>query len=256
MEPLKQKQSEFLNLAKRLQDYLKTAPKERLRIRKKGTNYQYYSEKNKKRTYISKKNIEIARKIAQRDYYQKLLPGILKNLKVMNQFFKGYNPNKLEQCYTGLSSARKQLVEPIFIDNETYATQWQAKKYERKKDSPDGSFITQKDEVVRSKSEIIIANLLNSRKVPYHYEYPLQLSNGNIIYPDFFCLNKRTRQEFYWEHCGKMDDPIYTTSITQRIADYSKTGIIPGKNLILTFESARTPLETKAIVRLIEIYLL
>ena len=256
MKQLKQKQAEYLSLSKRLQDFIKTAPKEKLRSRKKGFHYQYYLEKNKKRTYIPKKNIETARKIAQRDYYQKLLPGLLKNLKAMQHFSKEYNTTSLEQSYTNLSAARKQLVEPIFIDDETYATQWQTKNYERKKDPPDGSFITQKDEVVRSKSEIIIANLLNSRKVPYHYEYPLQLSNGNIIYPDFFCLNKRTRQEFYWEHCGKMDDPIYSTSITQRIADYSKTRIIPGKNLILTFESARTPLETKAIVRLIETYLL
>ena len=53
-----------------------------------------------------------------------------------------------------------------------------------------------------------------------------------------------------------MDDPIYTTSMTQRIADYSKTGIIPGKNLILTFETAKNPLETKVIERLIEGFLI
>ena len=256
MEQLKQKQAEFLNLAKRLQDFMKTAPKEKLRSRKKGSHYQYYLEKNKKRTYIPKKNIETARKIAQRDYYQKLLPGLLKNLKAMQQFSKEYNTTSLEQSYTNLSAARKQLVEPIFIDNETYASQWQTKNYERKKDIPDGSYMTQKDEAVRSKSEIIIANILNSKKIPYHYEYPVQLHNGNIIHPDFFCLNKRTRQEFYWEHCGKMDDPIYTTSMTQRITDYSKTGIIPGKNLILTFETAKNPLETKVIERLIEGFLI
>ena len=174
----------------------------------------------------------------------------------MQQFSKEYNTTSLEQSYTNLSAARKQLVEPIFIDNETYASQWQTKNYERKKDIPDGSYMTQKDEAVRSKSEIIIANILNSKKIPYHYEYPVQLHNGNIIHPDFFCLNKRTRQEFYWEHCGKMDDPIYTTSMTQRITDYSKTGIIPGKNLILTFETAKNPLETKVIERLLEGFLI
>ena len=255
MEQLKQKQTEFLNLAKRLQDYIKTAPKEKLRSRKKGSHYQYYLEKNKKRTYIAKKNIETARKIAQRDYYQKLLPGLLKNLKAMQHFSKEYNTTSLEQSYTNLSAARKQLVEPIFIDDETYASQWQAKNYERKKDPPDGGLMTNKDEVVRSKSEVIIANLLKDKKVPYHYEYPVQLYNGNIIHPDFFCLNKRTRQEFYWEHCGMMDDLTYTTNLTQRISDYSKTGIIPGKNLILTFETARTPIETKAVERMIEVFL-
>ncbi|MBO4533918.1 MAG: hypothetical protein J5726_09545 [Treponema sp.] len=255
MEQLKQKQAEFLNLAKRMQDFIKTAPKERLRIRKKGNNYQYYIEKNKKRTYIPKKNLETAKKLAQRDYYQKLLPGLLKNLKTMNQFFKHYNPEHLEQSFSNLPAARKQLVEPIFLDTETYATQWQAKNYERKKDTPDGSYITQKDEAVRSKSEIIIANILNSKKIPYHYEYPLQLSNGMTIYPDFFCLNKRTRQEFYWEHCGKMDDLEYTVSLTQRFSDYSKCGIIPGKNLIITMETGKIPLETKNVERMIEIFL-
>ena len=256
MEQLRQKQAEFLSLAKKMQDYLKAAPKERLRIRKKGEHYQYYSEKNKKRTYISKKNIEIASKIAQRDYYKRLLPELLKNLKAMNQFFKVYNTNKLEQSYSSLSQARKQLVLPIFIDSETYATRWQAQNYERKKDPPDGSYLTMKNEAVRSKSEIIIANILNSKKIPYRYEYPLRLFNGVTIHPDFFCLNKRTRQEFYWEHCGIMDDSTYTTNLTQRISDYSKTGIIPGKNLILTFETARTPLETKAVEQMIQTYLM
>ena len=134
MEQLKQKQAEFSSLAKRLQDFIKSAPKERLRIRKKGNNYQYYMEKNKKRTYIPKKNLETARKLAQRDYYQKLLPGLLKNLKAMNQFFKDYNPGNLEQIYKNLPNARKQLVQPIFLDTETYAHQWQSQKFERKKD--------------------------------------------------------------------------------------------------------------------------
>ena len=255
MEQLRQKQEEFLGLAKRMQEFIKNAPKERLRIRKKGTHYQYYLEKNTKRTYIPKKNLETAKKLAQRDYYKKLLPGVIKNLKAMKLFFKDYNADKLEQSYSNLSAARRQLVQPIFLDNETYAQAWQAKNYERKKDAPDGSFLTLKNEQVRSKSEIIIANLLNSKKIPYHYEYPVKLSSGAIIYPDFFCLNKRTRQEFYWEHCGKMDDPDYTERMIQRIADYSKIGIIPGKNLILSFETGKTPLETKAVEGLIEAYL-
>ena len=255
MEQLKQKQSEFSSLTKRLQDFIKTAPKERLRIRKKGNNYQYYIEKNKKRTYIPKKNLEIAKKIAQRDYYQKLLPGLLKNLKAMNQFFKDYSPDKLEQSYQNLPAARKQLVTPIFLDNETYSQQWQSQKFVRKKEQPEGAYQTIRGEYVRSKSEIIIANLLNNKKVPYHYEYPVRLSNGVTIHPDFLCLNKRTRQEFYWEHCGKMDDLEYTVNLTKRLSDYSKCGIIPGKNLILTMETGRSPLETKNVELMIQAFL-
>lgn len=255
MEKLKEKLTELLATLRKIQEFLKTAPKENLRICKKGKHFQYYVEKNKKRIYLSKKNISLAQKIAHRDYYKKLQPILIKNTKTLNNFISNYKPEKLEACYTKLSQGRKQLIQPLFPDTETYAQAWQSKKYERKKESPEYNYQTLKNELVRSKSEIIIANLLNARKIPYHYEYPVRLSNGAILYPDFFCLNKRTRQEFYWEHCGKMDDPDYSEYMIQRIADYSKIGIIPGKNLILSFETAKTPLETKAVEGLIEAYL-
>lgn len=256
MEKLKQKLTELLASLKKIQEFLKTAPKENLRICKKGKHFQYYIEKNKKRIYLSKKNISMAQKIAQRDYYKKLQAILIKNTKALNNFISNYKAEKLEACYTKLSQGRKLLVQPLFSDDETYAQAWQSKKYERKKETPEYNYQTLKNELVRSKSEIIIANLLNSKKVPYHYEYPVKLSSGAIIYPDFFCLNKRTRQEFYWEHCGKMDDPEYTERMTQRITDYSKIGIIPGKNLILSLETAKTPLETKVVEDLIGAYLL
>jgi hypothetical protein len=256
MEKLKQKLAELLGALKKIQEFLKTAPKENLRICKRGKHFQYYIEKNKKRIYLSKKNMNLAQKIAQRDYYKKLQPILIKNTKTLNNFISNYKPEKLEVCYTKLSQGRKLLVQPLYTDNETYAQAWQAKNYERKKETPDSGYQTLKNEQVRSKSEIIIANLLNSKKIPYHYEYPVKLSSGAIIYPDFFCLNKRTRQEFYWEHCGKMDNPDYTEGMTQRIADYSKIGIIPGKNLILSLETAKTPLETKVVEDLIGAYLL
>jgi len=256
MEKLKQKLAEFLDYLKKIQEFLKTSPKENLRICRKGNHFQYYIEKNKKRIYLSKKNIGLAQKIAQRDYYKKLQPILIKNTKTLSNFISNYKPEKLEGCYTKLFQGRKLLVQPLFPDNETYAHSWQAKKYERKKEIPDYNFQTMKNEFVRSKSEVIIANLLNSKKVPYHYEYPVKLLNGAVIHPDFFCLNKGTRQEFYWEHCGKMDDLDYSERFTQRISDYYKIGIIPGKNLILTFETAKTPLGTKLVEEMIEAYLL
>ena len=163
-----------------------------------------------------------------------------------------YKIEELEHCYSKLSEGRKKLVTPLFLDDETYANQWQAKSYERKKETPDRELLTLKNELVRSKSEVIIANLLRAKKVPYHYEYPFKLRNGVVIYPDFVCLNKRTRQEFYWEHCGKMDDPVYTIRMTQRISEYSRNGVILGKNLIITLETASSPIETKSVERLID----
>lgn len=256
MEHIKQTLSEITEIVNKIQVFLKTAPKENLRICKKGRNYQFYVEKNKKRTYIAKKNIQVAQKIAQRDYFLKLLPLLLQNTKTINQFIAQYNPKKLEQCYLILPEARKQLVTPLFIDNEAFINQWESRTYEPKKDQPDGSLRTFKNEAVRSKSEVIIANLLYTKKVPYHYEYPVELNNGITVYPDFLCLNKLTRQEIYWEHCGRMDDPEYTGNMIRKLSEYSKKGILLGKNLILTFETAATPLETQQVERLIDVFLL
>lgn len=238
---------------------LKQAPKGLLRISKKNNRYYYYKTdgiNNKKRKYVPKKEMEIAKKLAERDYLQNLLPLVKKNIAVINTFLKNFNPHELENCFVQLSPARKPLINPIFINTETYINQWQLQKYEHKQDAPNGSLLTMNNEPVRSKSEKIIADCLKSKNIPYHYEYPVHISNGQTIYPDFLCLNKRTRQEFYWEHCGQMDDPVYTIRMTRRLAEYSKKEIITGKNLILTFETKQIQLSTKEIERIIETFLL
>jgi hypothetical protein len=43
---------------------------------------------------------------------------------------------------------------------------------------------TSRAETVRSKSEVIIANLLHAKDIDYHYEHPLELG-GVVKYPDF-----------------------------------------------------------------------
>ena len=55
---------------------------------------------------------------------------------------------------------------------------------------------------VRSKSELIIANLLEQYDVPYKYEMPLSLDENGIVRPDFIALNVRLRSEYVWEHLG------------------------------------------------------
>ena len=98
--------------------------------------------------------------------------------------------------------------------------------------------------------------MLNAKGVPYHYEFPVTVRSGLVLYPDFFCLNKRTRQEVYWEHCGMMDDPEYTSGLVKRLSLYSQKNIIPGKNLILTMETAELPLNTKEVEKVIAAFLL
>ena len=258
MELLKnaQKQLELLlKIEKTIQEQLKASPKEGLMVSRSNRTFQYYSFKNGKRTYIPRKNRDLAKTIAQRDYNKKISGFIKKNIRALQLFTKHYAPQKCERCFQKLPQARRLLVKPFFLDAESYAKQWQAQKYEPNKDFPEGNFFTTREEHVRSKSEVIIANMLNNKGIPYHYEVPVKINSSLTFHPDFFCLNKRTRQEFYWEHCGKMDDPEYSGDLVRRLTLYAQKNIIPGKNLILTMETLKTPLNTKDVERTIETFL-
>ena len=61
--------------------------------------------------------------------------------------------------------------------------------------------------MVRSKSEVIIANLLAAAKVPFRYEIPLFARDGTFYLPDFTI--EWRGQKFFWEHLGMLDKPDY-----------------------------------------------
>lgn len=61
--------------------------------------------------------------------------------------------------------------------------------------------------MVRSKSEVIIANMLHERGISFWYERPLKADDGTMYLPDF---TLQIRGEFYfWEHLGLLSKPEY-----------------------------------------------
>ncbi len=153
------------------------------------------------------------------------------------------------------------------MTNEQYAASWLKVEYRRKKLPDDAPpFYTENNEHVRSKSEVIIANTLKAAGVPYRYEFPLLMDKNADdpdfpdydfcrLHPDFYCLNLRTRQEFAWEHFGMMDDPNYASRATEKLQLYAENGFFPGRNLIVTMETTKTPLSSKSLKSIIKAYL-
>ena len=86
--------------------------------------------------------------------------------------------------------------------------------------------VTSRGEAVRSKSEVIIANLLHAKNVPYHYEHPLEL-DGFTKYPDFTIEDDNTGITYYWEHCGMLRDPSYRRRWEEKKVWYRTNGILP-----------------------------
>ena len=152
-------------------------------------------------------------------------------------------PEQIEHLYNSLNEIRQELITPVYTPAEDTLNLWNNVQY-NSLDIPDDTpdFYSDNGEQVRSKSELIIANKLKQHNIPYKYEYPLVLSTGVTVHPDFTCLNINTRQEFIWEHFGIMGDSDYMNKTLKKINDYAKSGYVLGRNFIATFESSSIPL--------------
>lgn len=67
---------------------------------------------------------------------------------------------------------------------------------------------TIRGELVRSKSEVIIANALFENGIAYDYEKPLVIDGVRKI-PDFTIEDANTGRTWYWEHLGLLRDAEY-----------------------------------------------
>lgn len=91
---------------------------------------------------------------------------------------------------------------------------------------------TDRGDLVASKSEEIIANLLFSRGIRYEYEKPITIGSWHLK-PDFTVWRKDGSM-LIWEHAGLVDDEKYARKFQQKLEVYKSAGFTPTKNLIVT----------------------
>lgn len=85
---------------------------------------------------------------------------------------------------------------------------------------------TRKGIHVRSKSELIIADLLYSKGIEFTYERELVL-DGSRRLPDFTIEDADTGETFYWEHLGMLTRASYRKKWEAKLAWYNTHGILP-----------------------------
>lgn len=260
MKEFLEKRKVYLSQLKKTKEKaLKSAPEGSLRLCSRKNKAQYYwrnDPKDSSGIYISEKDIKLARKLAQKDYDKKVLASAEKELEAIKRYQSAYPTTSVEHVYDNLHKERQKLICPIVETDEQYSYTWESVAYQGKGfDEMMPEIYTAKGERVRSKSEVIIADILNQEGIPYRYECPLQLKGWGKVYPDFTVLNVRERKELYWEHMGMMDDPDYVEKAIQKLALYQQKGIFSGRNLILTYETKKLPLNPKSVRLIIEEYL-
>ena len=116
---------------------------------------------------------------------------------------------------------------------------------------------TARGEMVRSKSEVIIADHLANNGIEYGYEQPLTIE-GVTKYPDFAIEDMESGLMFYWEHCGMLHMPNYRRRWEEKLEWYRSHGILPreegsGENgtLIMTRDEADGSIDSAKIATLI-----
>lgn len=258
-EMLLKEQKRLENIIAVLKKDLETAPVGSLRIStsKNGISYYHYQTTDKGNgTYISRKNDSMIQKLAQKSYNEKVLKYAEKRLQYVKRLADSYDDYGIENIYEKEHQERKRWIYPVEPTWKLRTDEWLKENYQGKGFKETDPFIyTEKGERVRSKSEKILADYFYSHNIPYKYEHPLYLTGFGVVYPDFTVLSKKTRKEMYWEHNGRMDDPIYARKAVKKLQNYEKNNIFVGEKLILTYETEQSAIQTKDIERLVKKYL-
>ncbi len=117
--------------------------------------------------------------------------------------------------------------------------------------------------MVRSKNEMLIAEMLILYDVKFYYEKALELTKTHVrhdgsvwyekvtVYPDF-TIYLPDGTVIYWEHAGLMDNPGYRARHFEKIGLYYDNNIYEPKNLIVTMDGKGKPFDNAAIKRIIQ----
>lgn len=224
---------------------------------KNGDYTKWFLVKGKQRTFLPHAEKSKAQRILFREYKefllknvrldQKLLSSYLNHKALMeSEFMQRFKSSKdyadlLSECFEDVDAEILEWILEPFRTNELYAEHLIHE--------------TKSHIMVRSKSEVLIADALYDNNIPFKYECPLVL-NGSIYYPDFTCMNPYTKKIYYWEHFGLLDDANYANKTLAKENIYISNGIIPSVQLITTYETKEYPLVRKTIQRNINTFLL
>ena len=219
-----------------------------------------YWIKDGQRIYLRMEDHETIKSLAQKSYCQRLLKVTEKEWKLLQGFTEQFAPEDLINVYESMSEQRRHLVDPLILPDDLFVKQWLeesrtiAETYRNSHEKPEG-FRTENGELVRSKSEVILANLYKHLHVPYVYEYPVKLEDGWVS-SDFRVLNVRLRKSILHEHFGKMDDPGYARDNIEKMHRYERSGFYAGEQILYTMETSERPLNVDDVERMIRKYVL
>lgn len=221
-------------------------PEGRLSIRpgsKKGQIY-YMWRVGEKRIGITG-NDELIHKLARKRYLEVAIKTIEKNILYLETFMDHYKDIDYQDVLNELPPEHRRILNYEASRWAHEKTVWQTSSYRQSTYKPNEKcHVTTNGLHVRSKSELIIAEIMDIYNLAYRYEEMIDIRNRSYA-PDFTILTKKGL--VWWEHCGLVNDSHYMHNHNWKMNIYRSVGIVPWKNLIVTYEGEDGYLDTRII---------
>ena len=104
--------------------------------------------------------------------------------------------------------------------------------------------------LVRSKSEVIIANMLYEANIDFEYEKFLE-EKGKRFLPDF-TFEDAAGDPIIWEYLGMLSNPAYKESWDKKLAFYKSIGFEEGTNLFTTIDHENGSIDSDEIKEVLQ----
>ena len=216
--------------------------------------YHYIKEgEEKKQRYLSKKDSSLKVALYKKRIAQQIIPQLNSCIKAIDEFLVSFKPYDPSHLFSAFPVPVRELC--LNYGKAQYSDfDWSKASYEKNEMYSEGLiYWTAGGLKVRSKSEAIIAGLLEKDKIPFRYEASLKIGD-KTYYPDFTILRPRDKRIFYWEHFGMMDDEDYKQSANRKMAVYLENDFFPWDQLITTYESDKCPIDVRNIQSIINAF--
>lgn len=243
-------------LLKDSKTFLSTAPPGHLILRKRRTTTSVYQNCKERTAAGWRSKRRSIRKDPQQIYTlirKKLAENAVRicrhNLPILTQTLDSY-----QSLYPLTDTLPEHYQFALSLCERNKLDEWKTAPYKKAPFDPKQHIHeTLCGELVRSKSEVIIANALFSYGIPFHFEerFPYPNDNGDFYFPDF-TIPLPTEGAIIWEHLGLLEVMSYAVHNGQKLHTYQAHDYLIGKNLILTQDDSRGNCSSSFIYQIIE----
>ena len=218
------------------QKRLAKMPRGTLRVKHNGKYYQFYRFFRGKE-YGIKKRPELLEAMIQKklidsrlNYYGKMIAELKKLLCEVAPLCDESDKPVLDDVIFAATGLDR---DKLYYTKEELA--WMNAPYEKNTANPEHLiYKTKKGLLVRSKSEVKIAEFLDEHHIPYRYDAVLKI-NGVWVSPDFLIM-KPDGSLLLWEHFGR-DDKEYKEKNEKKIFNYFNAGHSLTSDFFFTVEA-------------------